>query len=239
MTRYAGHEAKGIRRLLLVVAICATPLSLGIAADSGSPGSAPGRPTGLKAEVRGPHEVRLSWDEGKGGSDTEFYFVYRDGEPVASVNRDENDGWTDRGLRPWTEYTWHVVAFDDRFRRSDPSDPVSARTPDATPPGPPGPLTASAPDALTVQLSWGAAEDPESGIAHYVILRGDKKKGETAELSWQDESVKPEKEYSYRVRAVNGSGLEGEATESTVVVTPPAPDTTPPAAPVGLRVIVP
>jgi hypothetical protein len=239
MTSNGGREAHRSRRLLLVAAICATPLPFGLVTGGSGLESAPGRPTGLVAEVRGPDEVRLSWEEGKGGSDTEFYFVYRDGEPIAAVDGDENDRWTDRGLEPWTEYTWHVVAFDSRWRRSDPSDPVTARTDDATPPGPPGTLTASITDPLSVALSWGAAEDPESGIARYVILRDDKKTGETEDLSWQDGSVRFENEYSYRVRAINGSGLAGETTESILVMTPPPPDTTPPAPPVGLRVVGP
>ena len=237
--RRADRDQPRGRRLLLVAAICASPLPLSVVADGGPPGIAPGRPTDLQAEVRGPDRVRLSWDEGKGGSDTEFYFVYRNGEAIAAVDDDDNDGWTDRGLEPWTEYTWHVVAFDSRWRRSDPSDPVTARTEDATPPGPPGLLSASTPDPFTVQLSWGAAEDPESGIAGYVVLRDDKKRGETEGLSWADETVEPEEEYTYRVRAVNGSGLAGESTDPVVVLTPPPPDTTPPAPPVGLRVVRP
>jgi chitin-binding protein len=225
--------------MLLVAAICATPLPVSLVAEVSGIQSDPGRPTGLEAVVRGPDEVQLFWDEGKGGSDTEFYFVYRDGQAIAVVDDAKNEGWIDRGLEPWTEYTWHVVAYDSRWRHSDPSDPVSARTEDATPPGSPEALTASTPDAFTVQLSWQPAKDPESGIARYEVFRADKMKGETQDLSWQDESVKPEKEYTYRVRAVNGFGLAGEKTEAIVVATPSPPDTTPPAAPVGLRVIVP
>lgn len=239
MTRKEHPGPTSSRRLLLVAAICATPLPLSLLGNQGPPAMDPGQPTGLQAEVRGPGEVRLSWDEGKGGSDTDFYFVYRDGEAIAAVDDDENDGWTDRGLQPWTEYTWHVVAFDSRWRRSDPSDPVSARTDDATPPGPPGMVTASTPDAFTVELSWDPADDPESGIDRYVVHRDDKKKGESEQLSWRDESVEPDEEYTYQVRAINGSGLAGEQSEPIVILTPPAPDTTPPAAPLGLRVVAP
>jgi len=235
MTGPRGKDAPWSRRLLLASIVCVTPLGF----SAGSPASDPGRPTNLKAEVLGPDEVRLSWDEGKDGSDTDFYFVYRDGEAIAAVDVDESKGWTDRGLEAWTEYTWHVVAFDSRWRRSDPSDPVTARTDDDSPPGPPGVLSASSVAAFSVALTWDPAEDPESGIDRYIVLRGDKKKGETEDLAWTDDSVDPEKEYVYRVRAVNGSGLAGETGEPLLIVTPPAPDTTPPAPPAGLRVVQP
>lgn len=235
MSGLRGKETDWSRRFLLVSMVCITPLGI----SSGSPASDPGRPTGLKAEVLGSDAVQLSWNEGKDGSNTAFYFVYRDGEAIAAVDVDESDGWTDGGLEAWTEYTWHVVAFDSRWRRSDPSDPVTARTDDGSPPGPPGALSATNVGAFSVFLAWGPAEDPESGIARYVILRGDKKKGETDELAWTDERVDPEKEYVYRVRAINGSGLAGETGEPLVIVTRPPPDTIPPAPPAGLRVVQP
>jgi hypothetical protein len=225
------------RRLLLISMVCVTPL--GISAGSAGPFADPGRPTGLEAEVLGPDAVRLSWDEGKDGSNTAFYFVYRDDEAIAAVDVDDSDGWTDRGLEAWTEYTWHVVAFDSRWRRSDPSEPVTARTDDGSPPGPPGALSATQVGAFSVSLGWEPAEDPESGVARYLVLRGDKKKGETEGLTWTDDRVNPEKEYVYRVRAINGSGLEGETGEELIILTPPAPDTTPPAPPAGLRVVQP
>jgi hypothetical protein len=231
-----GGTPGNVRPLFLFL-VLAAPLGL----STGAPDVVvdPGQPTNLKAEVLGPHSVRLSWDEGKNGSETEFYFVYRDGEAITAVDEDESDGWTDEGLEAWTEYTWQVVAFDSRWRRSDPSVPVTARTDDGSPPGPPGRMTAGIPDPFSVRLSWEPAQDPESGIAHYVVLRDGKKKGETEALNWTDESVKPEKKYSYGVQAINGAGLPGDPGESLLVVTPPAPDTTPPAPPVGLRVVEP
>jgi hypothetical protein len=235
MTGLRGKDSLWSRRLLLASIVCLTPLGV----SAGSTALDPGRPTNLEAEVLGPDEVRLSWEEGKGGSDTEFYFVYRDGEPIEAVDVDESDGWTDRGLEAWTEYTWHVVAFDSRWRRSDPSDPVTARTDDDSPPGLPGTLSAVDVTASSVALAWDPAEDPESGIDRYTVLRDDKKRGETEGLTWTDDSVDPEKEYAYRVRAINGSGLTGEAGEPLVIVTPPAPDTIPPAPPAGLRVVQP
>jgi chitodextrinase len=70
-------------------------------------------------------------------------------------------------------------------------------------------------------------------------LRDGKKKGSTEDARFVDDTVHPESEYEYQVRAVNGSGGTGEPGDPLTVVTPPLPDTTPPAPPVALRVVQP
>jgi chitodextrinase len=225
------------RRLLLAAAIVLGPL--GLSSSGASIGLAPDPPRDLKAEVLGPTAIKLTWREGKGGSDPDFYFVYRDGEVIAAVDEEDHPEWTDGGLSPWTEYTYHVVAVDSRRKRSDASTPVTVRTADGSPPGPPGTLTATATHPERVELEWEPAQDPQSGVASYVVLRDGKKKGATEDTRFIDETVQPESDYQYRVRAINGSGDPGEPGDPLNVRTPPAADTTPPAPPVALRVVQP
>ncbi len=225
------------RRLLLAAAIVLGPL--GLSSSGASIGLAPDPPRDLKAEVLGPEAIKLTWRAGKGGSDPDFYFVYRDGEAIAAVDEDDHPEWTDDGLSPWTEYTYHVVAIDNRWKRSDPSAPVTVRTADGSPPGPPGSLTATATHANRVELEWEPAHDPQSGVDSYVVLRDGKKKGTTEDTRFIDETVQPESDYQYRVRAINGSGDAGVPGDPLNVRTPPAADTTPPAPPIALRVVQP
>ena len=225
------------RRLALAAAIVLGPL--GLSSSGASIGLAPDPPRDLKAEVLGPEAIKLTWRAGKHGSDPDFYFVYRDGEAIAAVDEEDHPEWTDDGLSPWTEYTYHVVAIDSRWRRSDASSPVTVRTADGSPPAPPGSLTASAIHANRVELEWEPAQDPQSGVDSYVVLRDGKKKGTTEDTRFIDETVQPESDYQYRVRAVNGSGDPGEPGDPLNVRTPPAADTTPPAPPVALRVVQP
>ena len=225
------------RRLALTAAIVLGPL--GLSSSGASNGLAPDPPRDLAAEVLGPDAVKLTWREGKDGSDTNFYFVYRDGEAVKAVDDDDDPEWTDTGLSAWTEYTYRVVAIDNRWRASDPSSPVTVRTADGSPPGPPGSLSAIETLPNRVELAWEPAQDPESGVASYQVLRDGKKKGSTEDTRFVDETVQPEVEYEYKVRAVNGSGDTGAPGDPLTVVTPPLPDTTPPAPPVALRVVQP
>jgi chitodextrinase len=225
------------RRLALAGAIVLGPL--GLSSSGASIGMDPDPPRDLKAEVLGPHSVRLTWRAGKDGSDPNFYFVFRDGEAVKAVDESKHPEWTDDGLSSWTEYTYHVVAIDNRWRNSDPSDRVTVRTADGSPPGPPGLLEVTAMLPHRVELAWEPAIDPESGIASYVVLRDGALQGETEGTGFADEAVQPESDYEYRVRAINGSGTSGEPGDPLNVRTPPVPDTTPPAPPAALRVVQP
>ncbi len=225
------------RRLLLVAAVLIGPL--GLRSSTAAIGLAPDPPRDLKAEVLGPNAVKLTWREGKDGSNPEFYVIFRDGLQADIVEQDDHPEWTDDGLSAWTEYTYWVVAVDNRLRPSDPSDPVTVRTADGSPPGAPGSLTVTDLQATRVALEWDAAIDPESGVVRYVVLRDGKKKGDVEETRFTDDAVLPESDYVYTVQAVNGAGDTGQPGDPLSVRTPPLPDTVPPAPPKALRVVQP
>ena len=86
---------------------------------------------------------------------------------------------------------------------------------DTTPPSAPPALSATT-DVLRIDLSWSAADDPESGITAYEIWRGT---GGAKSLlatvpgtqtSYPDARTTPATTYSYEVLAVNGVGLTGD-----------------------------
>ncbi len=83
------------RRLALAAAIVLGPL--GLSSSGASTGMAPDPPRDLRAEVLGPDAVKLTWREGKDGSEPNFYFVYRDGEAVKAVDEADYPEWTDTG----------------------------------------------------------------------------------------------------------------------------------------------
>ena len=72
-----------------------------------------------------------------------------------------------------------------------------------------------------------------------MVRRDGVRAGETEAPPFVDDSLEPDTEYEYRVRAVNGSGITGPNSEPISVRTPPLPDTTPPAPPASLRVVQP
>jgi fibronectin type 3 domain-containing protein len=108
--------------------------------------------------------------------------------------------------------------------------------PDPTPPSSVT-LSASA-SGQTVQLSWNAATDADSGIAAYRIYRSTTPGGTKplltevsgTTLSYTDAAVVAQTTYYYQVSAVNGGGLEGALSAERSAT----PINAPPANPTGL-----
>ncbi|MFQ6030738.1 MAG: phytase, partial [Dehalococcoidia bacterium] len=108
--------------------------------------------------------------------------------------------------------------------------------PDTTPPSAPANLSAGA-NGNSIDLSWLAAADPESGIASYNIYRdtiGGTAKSliasvSGATLNYTDTPPVNNDQYFYQVSAVNGQSLEGNKSNEASAVIDRAP-----AAPTGL-----
>jgi hypothetical protein len=61
-----------------------------------------------------------------------------------------------------------------------------------------------------IALTWNAASDPQSGVAHYCIYRDDVQVATTTSLSFTNTGLLPGTSYSFKVTAVNGEGLESD-----------------------------
>lgn len=210
--------------------------------DNASP---PGAPTNVTAEAPGARLVELAWNA---ASDPEsgisLYLVYRDGgaQPIDSTTA---TGYTDGAVEPETSYTYQVAARNGVGLEGPKSDEVQVTTPAATdqsPPSVPADFSAEAVSANRVELTWSAADDPESGISAYRVYRDDTLLGTSPGVGYVDLTVEPSTTYEYEVAAVNGDGLESARASAPAVTTPdpddeePA-DTVPPAPPSGLRVV--
>jgi hypothetical protein len=98
---------------------------------------------------------------------------------------------------------------------------------DSTAPTAPSGLSATPASESQIDLSWSAAGDPESGIAHYIIYRGGQNVGTAATTAFSDQGLAESTAYTYQVSAVNLSGLEGPKSNTASATT--AGDNTPPA----------
>ena len=97
--------------------------------------------------------------------------------------------------------------------RAGPAAPAQATTLDGTPPTKPENLAAEATSSSTISLSWDASSDPETGVAGYRVFRDGTQITETAGTAFLDTGLSPATEYSYRVLAVNGQGLESDRSD--------------------------
>lgn len=197
--------------------------------SQGSDETPPSVPADVEAEATGPTEVELSWsasDDGESG--VSFYRVLRDGAEVATPSE---TSFRDSDLEPATGYAYRVSAVNGAGLESDPSPEASVETPD-DPPSAPSDVRAEEVEAREVELTWSAAEDPQTGIDEYRVYRDGQEVGNPSGTSFRDEGLDPVTEYSYRVSAVNGAGLEGETSREVDVTTR---DDTPPSVPEDLR----
>ena len=168
----------------------------------------PSTPKDLTATAAGTDRIDLGWSS---SSDPESgiagYRIYRDGVQVGQTAQRQ---YTDTGLDPATEYEYRVSAVNGQGLESDRSDRASATTLDASPPTVPQNLTTSPVGTERIDLSWTASEDPESGVAEYLVFRDDSQVGTTAQTVFQDDGLTPATAYDYYVVAVNGDGLQSQ-----------------------------
>ena len=165
----------------------------------------PPPPTNLSASTISASEIDLSWTASTAG-DVTGYRVLRNGNSIAVLGT--TTSYRDSGLQGFTTYNYTVTALDSEGLESGPSAPAQATTLDATPPTTPSNLAATATGTTTVGLTWAASADPETGVASYLVFRNGSQIGSTSQTTYQDTGLSPSTTYDYRVRAVNGDGLE-------------------------------
>jgi chitodextrinase len=194
-------------------------------------------PTGLGATATSPTRVNLTWGA---SSDPESgvasYNIYRDGAQVGSST---STSFTDTGVQGGTTYSYQVSAVNGEGLESGRSAAANVTTPapaDTTPPTVPTGLAASTPSPTSVDLTWNASSDPESGVATYNIYRDGTIAGSSTTTSFTDGSVQAGATYSYRVSAINGDGVESAQSSPLSVTTPSGGDASPPTVPGGLVV---
>ena len=184
----------------------------------------PSAPSGLAANAVSQLVINLAWRAAQDPeSGVRLYRVYRDGTLVDST---ASTGYLDRGLKPLTTYSYHVVAVNGEGLVGSGSNLASATTLDGTPPSAPTGLTATPTGATSISLAWTPATDPESGIAHYRVYRGAALVGTTTTTAYADSGLSPSTTYTYTVTAVNGANLEGPPATPRSATTDPPPVST-------------
>jgi fibronectin type 3 domain-containing protein len=141
-----------------------------------------------------------------------------------------------------SSYDWQFVAANG-YRYDDAGSGTchSAPPADTAPPTAPTGVTASAPTANQVNLSWTASTD-NVGVKNYNLYRG--ADGATPTLlattptsatGYSDTAVAAGTAYTYQVQAIDAAGNLSQLSAAASVTTPAAADTTRPSVPTGLE----
>ena len=199
----------------------------------------PAKPTGLTAIVS-HNAVTLTWDDPQDDSITGYVILRRDRaiHPVGTfvtITGDTGSAdttYTDATVEPEKQYNYKIEAINEHGEVSERSHWVRANTPVVPIPNKPTGLSATVShDAVT--LTW---DDPQDdAITGYVILRRDRDihpggtfvtiAGDTGSVdtTYTDDTVEPEKEYVYRIKAINEHGEVSERSHWVRGFTPAAP----------------
>ncbi len=215
-----------VARLVRAAAVLAlVAVVLGPAASAQQP-VAPGGPTGLEAVSVAHDSVSLGWDDPGDGSVTGYKILRRDRDAdapgvFATIVEDTGSAdvsYVDESVEPERRYVYRVVAVN-AAGESPWSGYVNVDTPAAPVPAAPGRPTGLEAVSVahdSVSLGW---DDPGGGsVTGYKILRRDRDADApgvfatiaedtgSADASYVDESVEPQRRYVYRVVAVNAAG---------------------------------
>ena len=197
----------------------------------------PAKPTGLSAAVVSHDAVTLAWDDPLDDSITGYVILRRDREihPVGTfvtITGDTGSAdttYTDDTVEPDKQYNYKIKAINEYGKVSKKSHWVRADTPAVPVPDQPTGLSTVV-SYNTVTLTW---DDPQDGtITGYVILRRDREihpvrtfvtiAGDTgsADTTYTDDTVEPEKQYNYKIKAINEHGEVSEKSDWVRANTP-------------------
>ena len=205
----------------------------------------PAMPTGLSPSVS-HDDVTLTWDDPQDDSITGYVILRRDRAihlvgTFVTITGDTGSAdttYTDDTVEPDKQYVYRIKAINEHGEVSEESDWVRGFTPAIPVPDKPTGLSPSV-SHDTVTLTW---DDPQDdAITGYVILRRDREihpegtfvtiTGDTGstETTYTDDTVEPDKQYVYRIKAINEHGKVSERSHWVRGFTPAAPPTDSPA----------
>ena len=215
------------------------------ATDAVAAADPPAMPTGLSPSVS--HDaVTLTWDDPQDDSITGYVILRRDRAihavgtfvTIAGDTGSADTTYTDETVEPDKEYVYRIKAINEHGQVSEMSDWRRIDTPSIPVPDKPTGLSAVV-SYNTVTITW---DDPQDdSITGYVILRRDRAihavgtfvtiAGDTgsADTAYTDDTVEPDREYVYRIKAINEHGEVSEMSDWVRGFTPAAPPTDSPA----------
>ncbi|MBI5234334.1 MAG: fibronectin type III domain-containing protein [Deltaproteobacteria bacterium] len=202
-------------------------------------------PPGLKAESGKIRRIALGWNVYPAET-AEGYAIYRAADknseyrPITKIRDKGTTSYVDKeGLGDALTYWYRISVFNKNGAETDMSEPVSAVT-RGVPHAPSG-LSAKDREPRRVSLRWDAPRSPEDEISGYYIFRAAEEKGEYKKIAGKsdpetnsyidnDQPLKDNTTYYYKIASYNSAGAVGNLSGSVSATTKNTP-----AVPSGLK----
>jgi len=192
---------------------------------------APSVPAELVMLFRTGVSIGIAWKASTDNVSVAGYDVYRDGVLVKTT---VETTFIDTGLLPDKNYSYSVKAKDLTGNVSKPSSTITIRTlSDEEVPTVPANVQIVSITETSITIKWDEAED-NIGIKEYEIFRNGVSVGKTSNLSYTDNGLEPDTEYSYAVRAIDTEKNASELSEAVIAKT--EKDTIAPSVPKNLKI---
>ncbi len=187
--------------------------------------STPSTPGLVTATAASSTSMQVSWTAStETGGNIASYTILRKSSgksytQIATVPG-TSTSYTDPTVTPGTQFTFEVIATDNKGITSTPGVSNATATPTA-----PGNVSANATSQTTVQLNWTGSSETGGKIQSYQINRNGALLDSVAapSNSYTDVTAQPGASYSYSVTAVDGIGGVSTPAGSNAVTMPGSP----------------
>lgn len=165
----------------------------------------------------------LEWQgDGRPYEDNDYWFAWwYEHLPKSAGTHDVHDPGTGqrlgRALNSWWPYIFDINRFDGPFL---PDAEIISAPADLEPPQPPETARGVAVSATAIRLEWVEPDD-NVGVTRYEVHRDHVLLRETPLRHFEDHGLSPDTEYSYHVKARDGSGNVSAASDPVLVKTLP------------------
>lgn len=191
---------------------------------------APTVPTNLEASQVTKSSAHISWDASSDDVQVAGYYVFVDGELVATV---KDTSYDLTGLELGESYSVTVSAFDEAGNGSVQSNPVTVTPTNHAPSAPT--VTVDQVGRTSATVSWSGASDPDGSVAKYLVVVDGKQVAETAAASYTVTGLAPGSSHTVSIVAVDNDGAESRASNSVSFTTATVANKAP-SAPVNVSV---
>jgi len=171
--------------------------------------------------------VNLSWTMPEDNVGVKYYEIIRNGSKAGTVT---DTRFTDILLKPDTQYTYELIAYDFAGNASEPVSYIVITEKDTNAPSVPVNMNILPNSGTSVTLVWTASID-DIKVAGYYIYRDGEKVGSTVDTTYTDSGLEEGKNYVYTVRSFDTSGNVSEDSKAVVL------DRIAPTKPEGLMVV--